>query len=110
MTSVNLHRSGEGSGPPLVLLPPFPFDARLWSRVRSLLTGPVIVVDPPGFGGAEATGTPSLEAYAQVLLEALDHVGVDRFVVAGNSMGGYAALALAALAPQRLAGIILIGT
>lgn len=110
MTSVKLHMSGEGSGLPLVLLPAFPLDARLWGRVLPRLSGPVIAVDPPGFGGATATGVPSLETYARALLHVLDAAGVDRFVVAGNSMGGYVAMALADFLPERLAGIVLIGT
>ncbi|WP_425309219.1 alpha/beta hydrolase [Ammonicoccus fulvus] len=115
MTTVNLHLSGDASDLPLVLLAPFPLDARLWDEVVERLAdadGPhrVIAVDPPGFGGAIAGGEPSLEAYADALLSALDAAGVDRFVLAGNSMGGYVAMLLADRHPQRLAGIGLIGT
>lgn len=110
MTSVNLHARGEGPALPLVLLPPFPLDARAWGRVVDRVDGRVFAVDPPGFGGASATGEPSLDAYAAALLEVLDAAGVDRFVVAGNSMGGYGAMALAESHPERLAGIALLGT
>lgn len=115
MTTVNLHISGEPSDLPLVLLAPFPLDARLWGGVAERLAttdGPtrVITVDPPGFGGAGAGGEPSLEAYASALLTALDAAGVQRFVVAGNSMGGYVAMALAEHHADRLAGIGLVGT
>lgn len=112
-TTVQLHRPAgrpDADGrPPLVLLAPFPFDAWIWQDVAERLGGDVITVDPPGFGG-EASDEPSLEAYARAVLTALDAEGVDRFVVAGNSMGGYVALALADLAPERIAGIGLVGT
>ena len=49
-------------------------------------------------------------AYARALLASLDAAGVTEFSLAGNSMGGYAALAVAELAPQRLVGIGLLGT
>ena len=110
MTSVIVHRARERSDLPLVLLPPFPVDAGVYDRVLTLLTGDVITVDPPGFGGAVADGEPSLEEYVAALLTALDEAGVGRFVVAGNSMGGYAAMALADQHPERLAGIGLLGT
>lgn len=115
MTTVNLHLTGTPADVPLVLLPPFPLDARVWGKVGARLesaAGPhlIITVDPAGFGGATADGEASLEAYADALLSALDAADVDRFVVAGNSMGGYVALVLADLHPERLAGIGLIGT
>ncbi len=109
MATVILHAHAPASDLPLVLLPPFPLDARLWQPVRDLLPGDVITVDPPGFGGA-VDDSPALEGYARALLSALDARGVGRFVVAGNSMGGYTALALAEIAPERIAGIGLVGT
>ncbi|WP_052462271.1 alpha/beta fold hydrolase [Nigerium massiliense] len=110
MATVTLTASGERSDLPLVLLAPFPLDSRVWEAVRKQLAGDIIAVDPPGFGGATTDADPSLENYAQTLLNALEDRGIDRFVVAGNSMGGYVALALADLVPQRLAGIGLVGT
>lgn len=110
MATVNLYPRQQASGDlPLVLLPPFPCDARIWAEVADTLGGDVITVDPPGFGG-EVDDDPALEGYARAVLAALDARGVDRFVLAGNSMGGYAALCLAELAPERVAGIGLVGT
>lgn len=110
MTTLKLYRTGDTAALPLVLLGPFPLDAHVWEAVVSRLTVSVITVDPPGFGASTVTDGPSLEAYARAVLAALDAAGVDRFVVAGNSMGGYAAMALAELSPDRLAGIGLMGT
>lgn len=95
---------------PLVLLAPFPLDSRLWAGVVELLDGRAITVDPPGFGGSPTLPEASLDAYASALLRALDAAGVGEFVVAGNSMGGYAAMAAAAIAPDRVAGLGLFGT
>jgi pimeloyl-ACP methyl ester carboxylesterase len=110
MATVILHAlSSEPSDLPLVLLAPFPLDGRVWAGVASAVGGDVITVDPPGFGG-QTDDDPGLEGYARAVLAALEARGVGRFVVAGNSMGGYAAMCLAELAPQRLAGIGLFGT
>ena len=98
------------AGLPLVLLAPFPCDSRVWAGVRQRLVGDVITVDPPGFAGAAAEGEPSLEAYADAVAAELVAAGVDRYVVAGNSMGGYVALALADRHPAAVAGIGLLGT
>ncbi len=110
MASVVLRRDREFSDLPLVLLAPFPLDARVWTRLLDRLDGDVITVEPPGFGGTPAEGPPSLDAYADAVVQALADIGVERFVVAGNSMGGYTAMALAERHPQRVAGIGLLGT
>lgn len=110
MASIALHLPDELSDLPLVLLAPFPFDARLWGRVLDRLGGDAITVDPPGFAGVPAEGEPSLEAYADAVVDQLDAAGVHRFVVAGNSMGGYVAMAIAERQPARVAGIGLLGT
>lgn len=110
MASVVLHRDRQPSELPLVLLAPFPCDARVWARVLQLLPGDVITVEPPGFGGAAADGEPSLEAYADAVAAELTARGIERYVVAGNSMGGYVAMALAERDTGGVAGIGLIGT
>lgn len=110
MTTLAIHRNDAPSVRPLVLLAPFPLDARVWDDVVGHLDGRAITVDPPGFGASDALAEASLDAYAAAVLTALDAAGVGRFSVAGNSMGGYAAMALAALAPARLVGLALIGT
>lgn len=110
MATVVIHAPVDATGHlPLVLLAPFPLDSRAWADVAAQLDGNVMTVDPPGFGGA-TDDEPSIDGYASAVLDALDEWGVDRFVVAGNSMGGYVAMALAALAPERIAAIGLFGT
>lgn len=66
-----------------------------------------IALDLPGFGAAPppevAWGSPE---YARALLPLLDEMG-PRVVVIGHSFGGRVAVHLAALAPDRLAGLVL---
>jgi pimeloyl-ACP methyl ester carboxylesterase len=50
----------------------------------------------------------ALDAQARVVLGTLDTLQVDRVVAVGHDLGGAVAVHLAALAPQRVAGIVLI--
>lgn len=120
MTSLALHRHGPATdGPPLVLLHAFPLDARMWEPVVARLPQlPVLALDAPGFGSsphpAELATTPGaepgLEAYADAVAATLRQAGVERAVVAGVSMGGYAVMALAERHPALLAGVGLLDT
>lgn len=105
---------GDGTGTPLVLLHAFPLDARMWADVVALLPGdePVLAVDLPGLGAAAAhpLPEPSLEAAADAVADALTRAGHRRAVVAGLSMGGYVALALAERHPDLVVGLGLLDT
>jgi pimeloyl-ACP methyl ester carboxylesterase len=72
----------------------------------------VLAPDLAGFGGSDDHDDErvSLDDYARDVLAALDVLGVERAVVGGVSLGGYVALAVARLAPERLAGLILADT
>lgn len=120
MSDIALHFDTRPEGIPLVLLPAFPLDGRMFRGVRRHLTGWVITVDPPGFGDSAParaiaaqlgdSAEPSLETYARGLARALDSVGAERIVLAGVSIGGYTTMAFAELFPERLAGIGLLDT
>ena len=101
---------GPRDGPALVLVHGFPFDRRMWR----LQVGPlsqaglrVVTLDLPGFGQNE-TPSADIGIHARAILDLLDHLHVPKATVAGFSMGGYVALAVAALAAPRLNGLILI--
>lgn len=83
---------------PVVLAPGLLCDDRLWSAVTPLLAGPVVTVD--------FAEDDTIEAMADRILAE----GPERFVLAGFSMGGMAAMAAAARAAGRIAGLILIDT
>src|ERR1041385_2269922 len=107
--SVAVH--GPRDGPAVLLVHGFPFDRAMWR----LQVGPLsaagyrlVLPDLPGFGRSEVPPAGSVDVMARDLLATLDRLRVQRFVACGFSMGGYVALALAALAPDRLAGLVLI--
>jgi pimeloyl-ACP methyl ester carboxylesterase len=70
----------------------------------------VIRFDLPGFGltGPSPDGVYSIESYVDTVLALADTLGVQRFVLAGNSLGGYVAWATAVLHPERVERLILV--
>lgn len=82
----------------LVLLHAFPLDAWMWD-VPGALT--------PSLRGS---GEPDLETVAGNVLTAMDDAGLDRVVLGGCSMGGYVAMALLRIAPERVKGLVLVDT
>lgn len=101
-----------GNKPVLVLIHGFPEDSGLWRRVTPLLQDDfrVLCPDLPGAGKSHYDGDKlSMEDMAQMLVALLGEKEVTgKVVVAGHSMGGYASLALAALFPERIAGLSLV--
>lgn len=121
MLALHRLRAGRPGSTPLVLLHGFPLDHRMWLDVTDLLPGDptVLAVDLPGFGVspigedvAEAVGGqgPSVEVMADGVAATLRTAGVGRAVVAGLSMGGYVAMALAERHADLLAGLALLDT
>ncbi|HEY6380103.1 MAG TPA: alpha/beta fold hydrolase [Candidatus Dormibacteraeota bacterium] len=102
-----------GTGPPLLLLHAFPQDASMWDHQVAALRGRYRCLRPDAFGCGSSPPPPAgltIEGWAAAVLAALDRVAAGRVAVAGASMGGYLALALLRAAPERLAGICLIGS
>jgi pimeloyl-ACP methyl ester carboxylesterase len=68
----------------------------------------VIAWDERGFGGTRATGSFSYWDSARDALALLDHLGIERAVLAGMSQGGFLSLRAALLAPDRVRALVLI--
>jgi 4,5:9,10-diseco-3-hydroxy-5,9,17-trioxoandrosta-1(10),2-diene-4-oate hydrolase len=74
----------------------------------------VILPDQPGFGGSYRPSEADLDARSitqitvDALFQALDALGIDRFHLLGNSLGGAAAIAMAQARPARVAGLVLM--
>ncbi|HVX47470.1 MAG TPA: alpha/beta hydrolase [Mycobacteriales bacterium] len=106
-----LNHQESGSGRPFVLLHAFPLHAGMWDSVRDRLGQRLITPDLRGFGGsALGADEPSLAASAADVLELADRLGLDRFVLGGLSMGGYVAMRLLAVAPERVEALVLADT
>lgn len=104
------HYRLEGRGPCLVLLHGFPESGKLWDELAGRLSSDyrLFIPDLPGVGGTPYQPGITMESMAEELAETLRGEGVDRYWIAGHSMGGYLALAHARAYGSGTAGISLI--
>lgn len=108
--------SGEeaGAGPPIVLLHGLTATRRyvvMGSRSLERSGHRVISYDARGHGRSSPAREPGDYRYGDLVddLEAvLDHLGLERAVLAGASMGAHTLLAFALRAPERVAGLVVI--
>jgi pimeloyl-ACP methyl ester carboxylesterase len=100
-----------GSGdPPVLFVHGLGAQWRVWAETLPAIARRrrCIAIDLPGFGDSEVGAAPvSISGYAEVLERFCDHLGLDRVVVVGNSMGGFVAAEFALLAPDRVSGLVL---
>lgn len=70
----------------------------------------VIRLDLRGHGASSGSGAPGIDALARDVVALLDHLGVDRFVPVGHSMGGMIAQTLALAHPDRVERLVLVNS
>jgi pimeloyl-ACP methyl ester carboxylesterase len=66
----------------------------------------IIGIDRPGYGLSTPRPGRTIAEWVPEALAVTDHLGIDRFVTVGVSTGGAYALAAAALAPDRVVGVV----
>lgn len=117
-TTIAYTEAGDPAGPPVVLIHGWTEDRRVWSPVARRLVEAgrrVIAYDQRGHGssgvGRDGYTIDALGDDLRAVLEGLDLHGA---TVAGHSMGGMAAQALAGRHPdvlaERVAGLVLVST
>lgn len=101
-----------GEGPAVVLLHSFLMDATMWSPQVAALGDRYrpIAIDERGHGGTPATGPFDHWDVARDALAVLEALDVRRAAVIGTSQGGFVALRMALLAPDRVTALVLLGT
>jgi 2-(acetamidomethylene)succinate hydrolase len=104
----------EWPGPPpnLVLLHPSSGYGRMWEATANALGGRfhVYALDQRGHGDSgRPDGDYSAEEYAEDLHLFFQTVGLDRAIVAGQSLGGRVGQVFAAAHPEQIQGLGLVG-
>lgn len=80
------------------------------AEIRRMPELNALVVDLPGHGRSEGKGRSTVSAYASDMLAFLDALKLKRVNLLGHSMGGAIAQTMAVQQPERVQGLILVGT
>lgn len=110
---VHLRDEGPKDDPlPIVLIHGTSASLHTWEGWATALRGQrrVIRFDLPGFAltGPNRQNDYSVDAYVRFVTAVMDQLRVQRFVLAGNSLGGQVAWATAVALPQRVARLVLV--
>ncbi|SOE10177.1 Pimeloyl-ACP methyl ester carboxylesterase [Streptomyces sp. 2323.1] len=113
-TEITVGYEDEGSGEPLLLVHGHPFNRSMWRpqiEHFSRAGWRVIAPDLRGYGeSAVVPGTTPLETFARDLLALLDHLGIERCVLGGLSMGGQIVMECWRHFPERIRAVVLADT
>ena len=105
----------SGAGVPVILLHGFPYAPRAFDEMLPLLSGcRVIVPYLRGYGPTRFLSKDTMRSGEQAALgndlkEMMDALGIERAVLCGYDWGGRAACIVAALWPERVAGLVTCG-
>jgi len=105
----------SGEGTPAILLHGFPYAPRAFDGMLPLLPGcRVIVPYLRGYGPTRFLSKDTMRSGEQAALgndlkEMMDALGIERAVLCGYDWGGRAACIVAALWPERVAGLVTCG-
>lgn len=114
VNGVELEWRERGDGEVIVFVHGFPFNSAMWGHQLAALSEGWrgIAIDLRGFGASELGREPELgmETHARDIAGLLDHLGIERIVLCGQSMGGYVAFEFWRHFSDRVRGLILCDT
>ena len=109
---MQVHYRDEGKGFPIVLVHGTASSLHTWNAWTKELTktNRVIRMDLPAFGitGPNTTADYSIKSYTHFLHQFLNKIKVDKFYLAGNSLGGNIAWNYTAEHPEKVEKLILV--
>lgn len=105
INGISLAYDDRGRGLSLLLIHGFPLSRGMWAPQIEALSGEFRIIAPDlrGFGESDAPPPPySMSLFADDMIGLLDHLGIDRAVVCGMSMGGYVLMNMLDRYPERV--------
>lgn len=105
------HPAQDSTLPPILLIHGLSGQYINWPpQLRHLSNATIIAPDLPAHGRSEGPVCDSVSAHAEVLFRLMDALHIQRFIIAGHSMGGAIGQKMAAMRPERVEGLILLAT
>ena len=112
--NVHVSDGGAGTGHPVLFVHSFAGSSTHWRAQLDFLrrTRRALALDLRGHGQSQppANGDYSVAAMARDIAAVADAFQLDDFILVGHSMGGSASIAYAGEHPDRVAGLMLVGT
>lgn len=111
---INVHYKDQGSGPAVLLVHSSTGDLKDYDGWVDILGDDYRVVrfDLPAFGltGPVPSGNYSVDRFLTLVDSLMDHLGIDRFAIAGTSYGGLVAFRYAGTRTDRVTGLVLLNS
>lgn len=109
----NLRDRGNAGGLPLVMIHGWPESSYCWEAITPFLDERLRVIAPDlrGLGDSERTMNPDSyrkQELAKDVIEIIDHLGLDRFFLAGHDWGGAVAQEVAIAIPDRVSRLVIM--
>lgn len=105
---------GGAGGIPVVFIHSFGGTTEHWEKQLEHLRKRrrAVAFDFRGHGKSDlpVDSNYSTQSIAEDLKSVIDSLGIDRFILVGHSMGGASAITFASTEPERVAGLMLVGT
>jgi pimeloyl-ACP methyl ester carboxylesterase len=111
--AVNYIEYRPSQGLPVIFIHGFPFSHKMWGPQMHELPKDIhaIAYDVRGHGSSDVgDGQFTIELFVDDLIALLDHLGLEKAVLCGLSMGGYIALRAIERHPNRIKGLVLCDT
>ncbi len=111
--NIELYYETHGAGQPLVLISGLGYPLWQWHKMVPFLAEhfQVITFDNRGVGQSDKPAGPyTAQMLAADTVGLLDALGIEKAIIAGHSMGGFIAQAMALDFPQKVAKLILCST
>ena len=108
---IHIEQHGEG-GTPILFIHSFGGSTEHWTNQMKHLQTKTVAMDLRGHGNSEtpANNDYAIESQVKDLEAVVNSLGLDKFILAGHSMGGSVAIAYAGKHPDKIAGLLLTGT
>ncbi|NBO51148.1 MAG: alpha/beta hydrolase [Actinobacteria bacterium] len=100
----------QGSGEPILLIHGLGSAATAWKPLTKLLIEnfQVLSIDLPGHGNSPFSPDQPMDpiSLAKLVINNIEDLGIERFNLVGNSLGGWISLEMAAIQPEKIKSIV----